>query len=407
MPELLEQTSPECTALPLVTDGELTDHLYAPGLLEETPLPAPESPATLAVAETVGVGFTSNPSERPTLHSRIFRHVGRIAAVAAAGLGFAFGASTVDAGPAEASSDKVYTTTDNVYLHADPGLGDKGDLIKIMPKGTKFTADCYVNDTPIGKRNNPAWLHGTDETGATGYFTDAYSDSHWDRNNTLHDQGLAFCGEKNNSATTNSTEQPQNHEANPQYTGKYDRDRAVSWALANAEIQPPSDGACTWFASNVLWQGGLPKTSGWTSEGFLGRDIPLLGERSEEFPGTISAWNVNQFREYLRETYPESDWMKLDFSKNAVPQATPGDLIFYDWGKGEGISHVAVVTNTTPSQYPEVSEWSPGADGSEPAPYAKRGWTWSGIRNEWLQVKYPHIKAYLLHVNTTNMRLAP
>lgn len=163
----------------------------------------------MAVAEVVDVNFTSNPSEKSTLCDRFFRsRLGRTALAAIAGLGFAAGASVVDAAPAEASETKTYTTTDDVWLHSDPGLGDKDDLIKIMPKGTRFTADCYVNDTPIGEKSNPAWLHGTDETGTTGYFTDYYSSSHWDRNNTLHDQGLAFCREETATTPKESEKRP-------------------------------------------------------------------------------------------------------------------------------------------------------------------------------------------------------
>lgn len=63
-----------------------------------------------------------------------------------------------------------------------------------MSEGTQFSADCYVHDTPIGENDNPVWLRGTDEHGNSGYFTDYYSSSRWDWNNTLEDQGLPYCG---------------------------------------------------------------------------------------------------------------------------------------------------------------------------------------------------------------------
>lgn len=226
MPELLERTSLEFATVSPTIDSEPADYPGSPNLLEVASAPVAESPATLTVAETVDVDFTPSSTEKPTLRDRFFRsRIGRTALAAIAGLGFAAGASVVDAAPAVASETKTYTTTDDVWLHADPGLGDKGDLIKIIPKGTKFTADCYVNDTPIGERNNPAWLHGTDETGATGYFTDYYSDSRWSRDNTLHDQGLAFCGEKTEE------EQPSGQpEGEVLVTPIYDREKAVAWA---------------------------------------------------------------------------------------------------------------------------------------------------------------------------------
>lgn len=64
MPELLKRTSPEFTTLPLVIDGELTDNFDASNLLEETPMLVKESPAILAIAETVNVDFTPAQSER-------------------------------------------------------------------------------------------------------------------------------------------------------------------------------------------------------------------------------------------------------------------------------------------------------------------------------------------------------
>jgi predicted RNA-binding protein with PUA-like domain len=84
----------------------------------------------------------------------------------------------------------------------------------------------------------------------------------------------------------------------------------------------------------------------------------------------------------------------------AKPKVELGDLIFYDWGKGEGVSHVTVVTKIEPSGYPDVSEWSANEDGTDPAPTNMRGFTWSAVSNKWLQEKYPHISAYLLHIDT-------
>lgn len=397
MPELLRQTSPEHAILPLVIDGELTDHLDPQEPVEESPILAAENPATLAVAETVDVDFTPSPSEKPTIRDRIFRHVGRIAAVAAAGLSFAFGSSAVDAGPAEASSDKVYTTTDNVYLHSDPGLGDNGDLVKLMPKGTKFTADCYVNDTPIGEKNNPAWLHGTDETGATGYFTDAYSDSHWDRNNTLHDQGLAFCGEEKAPAEnqkTTSGHDLQPAESIPIFT-EYDRDAAASWARNHAKDTPPNAGSCTWFVSNALWKGGVNETPEWNNN--------LRGVKREGILryGTDIAWGASEFMNYA-ETLPYVEIHRVGQidGQEKLPEAKLGDIIMYDWDGHGVVDHATIVTGFSKNnpQYPLVSGWSENE--GKALWYSQRGWTWSEKSNQWIGVVEPDTKVRLLHIRT-------
>lgn len=339
-------------------------------------------------------------------HSRLASaRLGRAVVVSFASIGLL--TSGVSTASAHEATGVVYTVTgtggDGVWLHSDPGIGDENDLIKVMPEGTQFRADCYVNDSPLGPRNNPVWLHGRDEAGSVGYFSDVYSSSKWDGSTTLEQQGLPICG--NNTSANSVNENLQSYEGVPQFTGRYDRENAASWALANAQMQPPSDGSCTWFVSNVLWQGGLPKTKEWTSDGFLGRDLPVIGDISKQFPGTYAAWNVVAFRDYLVKTYPESQWQQLDFTANSVPIARSGDLIFYDWGKGEGLSHVTVITGIANGNYPAVSEWSAGLDGSDAMDYQKRGWTWSEVSHRYLQKKYPNIKAYILHRDTAHMHL--
>jgi hypothetical protein len=83
-----------------------------------------------------------------------------------------------------------------------------------------------------------------------------------------------------------------------------------------------------------------------------------------------------------------------------MPEAEIGDVIVYDW-EGDGVSdHAAIITNIAPGQYPEVSEWS-AYDGRNPAPYVRRGWTWSERSQLWLQQKFPRISAFLLHIDAT------
>jgi hypothetical protein len=86
-----------------------------------------------------------------------------------------------------------------------------------------------------------------------------------------------------------------------------------------------------------------------------------------------------------------------------------GDLILYDWGQGDGISHVAFVVDVASGNYPVVSEMGQFDFGLLNAainkihhvtsPYTSRGWTWSALHKVWLQKRYPKMKAYLLHIN--------
>lgn len=158
----------------------------------------PEFPTNTPEDIFPDVGY--RPDAHPTLRERIASsRLGRAALGSLAALGLLSGCATeVETDLVAFGPDHVYTVTgtngDGVWLHGDPGLGDTGDLIKIMPEGTKFTADCYVIDTPIGSSGNPAWLHGRDQQGDAGYFADFYSDSRWDGVNTLEKQGLPVCG---------------------------------------------------------------------------------------------------------------------------------------------------------------------------------------------------------------------
>lgn len=207
----------------------------------------------------------------------------------------------------------------------------------------------------------------------------------------------------------------QGSTSDPTNNNIFDRNRAATWAMDNAEVQPPSSGSCTWFVSNALWQGGLAKTTDWTSDGTLGSTSNVFKRIYKDahtlvygpnLPGTIDAWNPVDLKNYLLQTYPDSTWTPVILSSttNAVPQAQLGDLIFYDWGQGEGISHVAMVTKIEePSQYPDVSEWSGmPQDSSLPETYQYRGWTFSQATNQWLQDEYHGtVTAYLLHVDTS------
>lgn len=202
MPELIEQLPSEFSALPIVLNDALTDNFASP----ETNL------AVLAATESVDVNFTPIGPDRLSLRDWFCRsRLGRLAIGGLAYLGLAAGGVAVEAGPAHADTGYVYTVIgtdgDGAWLHGDPGFGDKGDLVKVMPEGTRFTADCYVIDDPVGPRSNPVWLHGTDGS-STGYFTDYYSSSHWDRNNTLKDQGLPLCGKNPGTGQNQGVDTP-------------------------------------------------------------------------------------------------------------------------------------------------------------------------------------------------------
>jgi hypothetical protein len=142
---------------------------------------------------------------------------------------------------------------------------------------------------------------------------------------------------------------------------------------------------------SALWAGGLQKTSEWTDQGSHDHLHPL--------PGTKDAWVPEDLKDYIMETYPESTFTQLNFNDNSVPQAQPGDIIFYDWGDGY-LNHATLVVDDAPgTEYPEVSEWGNVNAAGESYPSVKQGWTFSRVYNLWIQKAYPGATAYLLHIN--------
>jgi len=274
-----------------------------------------------------------------------------------------------------------------------------------MPDGDKFDVSCFEQGPNVGGYVD--WLKGTDESsGHEGLASDAYLYTNTDTSNEsaeLAAQGVPECGSEQQSP-----EGIQGDTTGPEQTNVYNRQAAVDWALENAEDQAPASASCTWFVSNALWQGGLAKTPEWTSDGTLGGplhgDYQAYVENVQPLPGTQTAWNAEDLLSYLRNTYPDSTWENIDFSSNNNDPADAqiGDLVFYNWGTGEGVSHVAIVTKIEPSGYLDVTDWSTYEDdGTRPSPVEMRGVTYSAVHNTWLQNRYPNVSAHLLHINTT------
>lgn len=168
----------------------------------------------------------------------------------------------------------------------------------------------------------------------------------------------------------------------------FDRQAAASWARNHADDdQPLLYAGCTWFVTNALWAGGMPKNHKWTDEGSRGH--------IRKVPGTASATAVQPFLDQLFSTFPGSQLQHLPMNDNRVEEARIGDLIVYSWG-GSTWDHLAIITDITDDGYPLVSEW--GVLGEE---YEARGWTWSEKNDDWLQSDNPEMQAALVRIDTT------
>ena len=143
----------------------------------------------------------------------------------------------------------------------------------------------------------------------------------------------------------------------PDCNSMYNRAAARDWAYAHyrdTERYPGND--CTWFVSQALWAGRLPRTATWT----------------DYQPDAI---NADRFKNaVIRAGY--ATITEVTWSDNTAGNAQVGDVIAYDWnGAADGfIDHVAIVTKLDP--YRGWAAWS------HPGP---RLAGWSGVLVRWLK----------------------
>ena len=97
---------------------------------------------------------------------------------------------------------------------------------------------------------------------------------------------------------------------------------------------------CTNFVSNCLYAGGMPMTPTWYSQQppwwqwWGGWTYAQTWTVAPQLYGYLLG---NGYGVELAVYYPGD-------ALPAYNQLVPGDLVFFDWGQGEGISHVAIQT---------------------------------------------------------------
>ncbi len=252
-----------------------------------------------------------------------------------------------------------------------------------IPEGSELDAECWVEGEPI--EGNTLW-EKTTQNGVEGFVSDLFLDTgDYPSGADLTARGIPQC---------NSGGIPQTEERT---VNIYDGEAAASYAKTHAEDTPPYPASCTQLVSRAMWAAGVRQTLDWNDGEFNDQTITFAGR-----PGTAPAWRTTALVQFLLTEYPKTTERELDFSQNAVPDAKDGDVIAYDWNGDGEIDHLSMIVDKVSGDYPEVTEWST-AGGTEPTPYIERGWTWSQGKGEWLQQKYPHIRAELLRVDTSQI----
>ncbi|HEU4914917.1 MAG TPA: amidase domain-containing protein [Candidatus Saccharimonadales bacterium] len=425
MPELLEQTPIEPTIMPIVVDGELTKNSDVLNLLEGTPesvstTTAPTfeatpdtlfntNPAALAVTETVDVDFIPRNPDKQSLTRRFLNTcLGRLALSSLTTLGLASGGIAVEAAPAFADSNPVYTVTNHdhdgthgIYYRNSPSMSDTSRQLPYYAKyGDRIELICGTDGEAVGQYNNHRWhlAKDLDNTAAPGEFYIPDHDTNTPNKANQVTPGERECGDTQEQA-------PQ--VLNP----NFNRSAGVDWALAHAEDPQTNGEECAKFISHALWNAGLPQTKEWSNEGGYWSQFT-------HFDGTVAANAAGPLLDYLKRHY-STTWEslgKMAPNNNNIPLAQPGDIIAYSWNGDGAIDHVALVVGSAKNNpdYPLVAEWGQfnWSDNfginmalynvkNPKAPYTERGWTWSAMNNEWLQSEKGNkgMTAYLLHIN--------
>lgn len=292
--------------------------------------------------------------------SRFKRWLATISAVLLTTLGLTAIAPAAQAAPTEATAT-VFSVPGWDYANVRSGPSTDKAVVKTIPAGSTVTLGC---STRGGKATGP---YGTSDL----WYKVAGSDSY------IADVMILTGSDE---AVTEACGQPQGP------AQQYNRQRAVAWAQAHVYSEPTfkgnGAGDCTWFASQTLWEGGLPKTAEWTSD-----NAPFSLHPPK------AGWSTDDFKNYLVNS-GLATISELSLKQNAVPEAQPGDVILYDYSKDgalpDGIVDHAVVITGFSGQYPLVSGHS--------IPVSNLGWTYSKVSHTWLDVAHPNTRAYLIHI---------
>ncbi|MEV7574342.1 amidase domain-containing protein [Pseudarthrobacter sp. NPDC089323] len=180
---------------------------------------------------------------------------------------------------------------------------------------------------------------------------------------------------------------------------RYNRQKAVAWAKKNYTGEYKFKYSnCTYFVSQALWNGGLPKSPDWNSETL---NPWKMADKKNNFGGpTKAAAHADTFKNYMKDQRLGS-LRELSFGENNVRDVELGDIIFYDWDNGADgfVDHAMMVTgfskdSNSSYKYPLLTGQSRSV--------TDMGWTWSKAKNGWIAENYAGKKdgarAYLLHI---------
>lgn len=273
-----------------------------------------------------------------------------------------------------ASADQTFPiafTGIGIYPRTEPSM-DAPHAGDALPDGTMVTIECELEGQAVN--NGMATISIWAKTNV-GYLPNAYLYTGVDG----WTPGVGRC----------SDEREASKAAAPVPAGA---SQATEWARTHYSDPArfdPDRGDCTWFVSQALWAGGLPKSEDWTDISTDWSKIPNPLEHGWRGV-TKSGRYAPALREYLISAELAQE-RRISWSDNTASGAAIGDLIFYDYqGDGEW-DHVAIVTSLNESGFPTVTEHL----------NAERYWSWSeaSVPGRWIEQVAPSAVAVLLKVS--------
>jgi hypothetical protein len=257
---------------------------------------------------------------------------------------------------------------DYPYINVRTGPGLEHDVATTISSGTDFLIGCWTTGAPVTGPYGTSEIWYSTPNDGPGWVTDAVI---WTGSN---DPVTAQCDAV-------AVEQP----AAPRV---YSPLNAAAWARDHAFDTPLFEaGDCTWFVSQALWAGGLPRTADWTHDS----EDPDKTTRGFHPGPTPAARLADKLFYYLIDN-EIGQVEKIEWSDNTAGGAEIGDLIFYDlqiYGKYD-IDHAAIVTGFNADGYPLVTQHTNAA--------LDKFWSWSDGYGDWIEYAYPGSVAYLIKI---------
>lgn len=308
--------------------------------------------------------------------SRLKRWLAAISAVLLTTLGAGAVVPAAQAAPKGASAT-VFSVPGWDYANVRSGPSTDKSVVKTIPAGSTVSLGC---STRGGNATGP---YGTSDLWYKVAGTDTY----------IADVMILTGSDEAVTEACGETKPEPKPSAPAQ---NYNREAAVQWAKAHvydAERFPyvnGNGGDCTWFLSQALWAGGLPKSSAWTPD-----NAPF----SLKPPRT--ATGADYLKNHLVTDTGMATITELSWTDNNAGGAELGDIIAYDWYDRERdqhpdgrIDHLAIVTGFTAEGYPLVTEHTNA--------HLDRYWTYSESSNppNWIDETegLRGSRVYLIHV---------